>query len=362
MPDVISAKTNYLVVDGFINSKGVTTINLSRTYDIAATEDPPKERAAAVYIEEENGARNALREASPGTYTSGNLTLTPAKRYRLYISTAAGKTYASAFTPAKTTPPIDSVTWQTTTSGLNIYVNSHDDTNTTQYYRWEIEETWEIKTPYSPGIEYKNGVIQPIAVLFPIMCWANAKSTDIKISNTTRLSQDVVSNFLLRSFATNAYQLNSGYSILAKQYAQTADENMYWELLKKNTENIGTLFDPLPARITGNVRCLDDDELAFGFVGVHSVEEKRLFIRRSELPQAWAVQTGYESCQPPDSVLFDPDIPPSVTLQANFSSPDYLPIAPIVKANGVLSGYTGKERDCIDCRTRGTAVKPSFWP
>lgn len=365
IPEAISSKTNYLVVDGFINSNGITTINLSRTYDISASTTPPKETKATLYIEEENGARTALRETSQGTYTSNNLVLNPAKRYRLQINTATGKEYASDFSPAKTTPPIDNIAWQAVNNGLNIYVNSHDDTNTTQYYRWEYDETWEITPPYTSSIEYRNGRIQDITVPYPRICWASAKSADIKISTTTRLSRDVVSNFLVRSFPTTAFQFNTTYSILVKQYAQTSDEYMYWELLKKNTENIGTLFDPLPAQLTGNIHCLDDEtELALGFVGVHSVAEKRIFIRRSELPRTWFVQTGYESCLPPDTVfLFKPAPQPPVAqvLQGAFSGPNYLPISGLSE-NGVVIGYLAKARDCIDCRTRGTSVKPSFWP
>ncbi|MDF7814469.1 DUF4249 domain-containing protein [Hymenobacter sp. YC55] len=365
IPEAISSKTNYLVVDGFINSNGITTITLSRTYDISAATAPPKEIKATVFIEEENGARNSLRETSQGTYTSNNLVLNPTKRYRLHINTATGKEYTSDFASVKVTPPIDKVAWKAADSGLNIYVDSHDDTNATQYYRWDYEETWEITPPYSVGIEYKNGRIQDITVPYPVICWGIAKSTDIKISSTTRLSQDVVSNFLLRSFPTTASQFNTAYSILVRQHAQTADEYMYWELLKKNTENIGTLFDPLPAQLTGNVHCLNDDtELALGFVGVHSVAEKRIFIRRTELPRTWFVRTGYENCLPPDTVfLFKPAPPPPIaqTLQTYFNTPNYLPIQPYFE-NGTITGYLAKSRDCIDCRTRGTAVKPSFWP
>ena len=365
IPEAISSKTNYLVIDGFINSNGITTINLSRTYDISASTAAPKEAKATVYIEEENGARNDLRETSQGTYSSNNLTLNPIKRYRLHINTATGKEYVSNFSPVKTTPPIDNITWQAVNTGLNIYVNSHDDTNATQYYQWDYEETWEITPPYTPNVEYKNGRIQDIVTPYPRLCWGNAKSTDIKISSTTRLSQDIVSNFLLRSFATTASQLNTTYSILVRQYAQTADEYMYWELVKKNTENIGTLFNPLLAQVTVNVHCLDDEtELALAFVGVHSVIEKRIFIRQSELARTWFVRTGYESCLPPDTVFLFKSIPPPPIAQilgGSFGGPNYLPIEPVYD-RGFVIGYLAKTRDCIDCRTRGTSVKPSFWP
>ncbi|MBO0358299.1 DUF4249 domain-containing protein [Hymenobacter sp. BT186] len=366
MPDAISTTKSYLVVDGFINSRGSTSIKLSRTFDIDAKTAPPIETRATLFIEEEGGTRYAVPETSvKGTYTSASLTLNPAKNYRLSIRTSAGLEYASTFVPVKTTPPIDAVTWRPSENGLTIYINTHDDTNTTKYYRWEYEETWEIKPPYYPQIEYKNGQMQDITVPFPTICWGNSNSSEIKISNTTRLTQDVVADFPLRALPITSDRLAYRYSILVKQYAQTAEEYIHWDLLKRNTENIGTLFDPLPTQLTGNVQCLNNAaELALGYVGAHSTEQKRIFISRTELPRNWRVTNGYENCVPPDTVFLKNTRLDGIAalLQSNFSSPLYLPIDVLYLPTGRVSGYLAKSNDCIDCRTRGTAVKPSFWP
>ncbi|HEX8330223.1 MAG TPA: DUF4249 domain-containing protein [Hymenobacter sp.] len=366
LPDAISAPPNYLVVDGFLNSQGVTTIRLSRTYAIGAKTTPPAETKATVQIEEQAGGRFALREGAAGTYTSAPLVLNPARKYRLYLKTLAGKEYASDFVPVKTTPVIDNVRWRTTNAGLDILVNAHDDTNATQYYRWEYDETWEITPLYQPNIEYAGGRIRDIVVPYPTVCWGNARSTIIQIDKTTGLSRDVVTDFRVRQLATTSSLLNTRYSVLVQQHALTKEEFGYWELLRKNTESIGTLFDPQPVQLTGNVRCLNNEsDLALGYVGAHSVTEKRLFIRRQELPSTWFVQTGYETCLPPDSVFIDRPSPPppnpAVILQGAFSSGAYLPIEAILNKQASIIGYTAKSRDCIDCRTRGTAVKPSFW-
>jgi hypothetical protein len=349
LPDTISLSRSYLVVDGFINSNGVTTITLSRTYNISSTAAAPTEAQAALYIEEEGGARYALSEGVRGTYTSAPLVLNTAKRYRLRVNTAAGKEYVSDFVPAKTTPPIDNVVWQADDSGLGIYVNSHDATGTTQYYRWEYEETWEIMPLLEPEIEYVNRRIQPITTPYPTVCWPSTKSTSISLSKTTSLSRDVIANYLLRSLPTTSDRLFHKYSILVKQHAQTREEYAYWELLRKNTENIGTLFDPLPSQLTGNVHCLNDEaELALGYIGAHTVEEKRIFIRRAELPGTWRLLTGYESCIPPDTARMIRD------LNAVFSGGRI----PLTQVPG---GYATTTVDCVDCRKRGSAVRPAFW-
>lgn len=364
-PDVLAEPRNYLVVDGFINTSGSTTIKLSRTFAISTKPKPTAETKASVFIEEEGGGRFALAERPLGTYTSAALQLSPEKQYRLYLRTSAGQEYASDFVPAKRTPEIDEVRWRAEKQNLVIYLRTHDDTNTTQYYRWDYSETWEINPVYNPAIEYAKGEIRDIEVPFPSVCWGSEPSTTIQVDKTTSLSQDVIADYRLRVMPQNSERLYSRYSILVQQHALTKEEYGYWELLRKNTENLGTLFDPQPVQLTGNVHNLTaPDQLAVGFIGAHSLTEKRIFIERKEIPREWRVLSGYESCIPPDSVFFfrgpPPFAPISETLFAAFNpSTGYLPVAPII--DGGLIGYTAQKRDCIDCRTRGTAVRPSFW-
>ncbi|QNH62004.1 DUF4249 domain-containing protein [Hymenobacter sediminicola] len=351
MPDGLSGPPNYLVVDGFLNSQGVTTIKLSRTYGIDTRTAPPVEARASVAIEQEAGPRIPLQEAPAGTYTSSSTVLNTARKYRLHIVTQDGKQYASEYVPVKNTPPIDSVTWTASSSGLDIQVNTHDETNNTQYYRWDYDETWEIVPLLTPLLEYVNNTFRPLTTPYPRICWGNQNSTAIDLTKTTNLSQDIVSKYSLRSYPATSERLRHTYSILVRQYAQTQEEYRYWEMLKKNTENIGTLFDPLPSQITGNVRCLtDESELAMGYVGAYSVQQKRIFIRRAQLPNYWRVSTGYDICIPPDTVEYK-DVRGTFNYKLNI---------PLYEIPG--KGYLATGLDCVDCRLRGTSVKPSFWP
>jgi len=356
LPDVISAPSSYLVVDGFINGDGVTSINLSRTFAVGSTATKgPLETGAHAYVEEQAGSRYALRESSNGTYTSDQLTLSPAKSYRLYLTTTDGREYASDFGPVLVSPAIDAVTWQTGDTGLSIYVDSHDEKNATHYYRWETEDTWVIIPTIIPFLEYKNGVVQPITVRYPSQCWGSDKSTDISLFKTTGLSQDVVAQHLVHSLSTTTAKLHYKCSILVKQYAQTKEEYEYWELLKRNTQNIGTLTDPLPGQVTGNLHCLSNPaEPVLGYVQAHTVAEKRIFISRAELPRLWLTQTGYEQCS---LVLI-----PVRDVLLRFPDGNVVPVDARILPDGTVTHYSATTPYCVDCRLRGSAVKPDFWP
>ncbi|GAB3878124.1 hypothetical protein GCM10028824_39440 [Hymenobacter segetis] len=358
LPEAVQNPPSYLVVDGFINSKGVSTIKLTRTYSIGAKTAPPVEAKATMYIEEEGGPRYPLAESPAGTYTSTPRTLNPARRYRLHISTQTGKEYATDFAPVNITPRIDDFSWRATPEGLQFLISAHnDDPAATRFYRWDYEETWETIPVLIPTLEYRNldpippGGLFPITTRFPQICWGNEKSPNIQIVNTTRLTQNAVRDYVVRTLPTTNSRLRHAYSILITQSAQSEAEYRYWDLMNKNTENIGTLFDPQPVQLTGNVHCLNDDAaLAMGFVGVRSVEQQRLFIRRSELPFDWKVSSGYDNCVP-DTVILRKEI-----IQSVFGGGQNVPLAYI------RGGVLGIDRDCVDCRLHGTTVKPSFWP
>lgn len=368
-PEVIASPPSLLVVEGFINADGPTIIRLSRTASLDAQTLPPSETKARLVVEaKEAGVVFGLTETSPGVYSAPATRFNPAYHYRLRITTAKGQEYASAFVPVKLTPPIDVLRWKPDGTALNILVNTHDDSRASEYYRWEFDETWQIGSPYNPDIEYFNRAIIPIRQPYPIHCWSISQSSQIMLSKTTALAKDAIADFRVQGLGAQDPKLNIRYSILVRQQVLTKEEYTYWEQLKKSTESIGSLFDPQPSQIAGNVRGLTNpDNIALGFVGVHSVTEKRLFINRQELPSGWRPRSGYEACLPPDTIYIVPrppiggpvDVP--LVLAGAFGTQALLPISAVLDIDNKTLGYLAKDRDCIDCRTRGSAVRPAFW-
>ncbi|ALJ00251.1 DUF4249 domain-containing protein [Rufibacter tibetensis] len=351
-PEVLEQDNNYLVVSGFINSNGPTTIKLSHTQNLTDASGPTLETRASVTVEEESGAKYNLQETEPGTYTHRLLPITLSKKYRLVIRTG-GKDYASDYVEPRITPAIDKLNWTAENDGLQLYVNTHDNENDTRYYRWEFEETWEYAAFYFSVLEYVNGQIrdrEPGNDIF--LCWRHNTSSAIQVGNTVKLSQDVVSNFPIVKVPANSEKLKRKYSLLVKQYAQTKESYEYWEALKKNTESIGSLFDPLPTQLTGNIQCLTSPtEPVIGFVTISSVEEKRIFVTRQELPASYRPPSQF--C-PFDTVKVGEEA-------AYFSSGGAIPIDMIISETRELIGYAGASKSCVDCRVFGTKVRPAYW-
>lgn len=365
-PDVISAPTSYLVVDGFINGNGITRITLSRTANLSATTPPPVEKGAKLFVVDDSGLSYALTEKNSGFYQSDSLRLNAARKYQLRITTASNTTYESDLVPLKVTPPIDKLDWKLDGEQVRVSLSTQDPTQQSRYYRWGVIETWEFNAAFKSQLEYDTQKKIIVARVTPIYtCWRTERPSNIKQGSSAQLSQDALTDISILSINNRAERLKVRYSVLVSQYAETAAEFAYLELLRKNTEATGTVNDPLPTQLTGNIHRTDvASETVLGFIGAHTVQYKRLFINRQELnlPTAWQFDTPYTNCTQSQELAPDPGdkIPVVIPYTKVFNGIDTVPIDYLV-IDGAQKGYIGSSRACADCRTRGSNVQPSFW-
>ncbi|MGZ8524990.1 MAG: DUF4249 domain-containing protein [Chitinophagaceae bacterium] len=353
-PPVIKAETNFLVVDGTIScgNDAITTITLSRTKRLNDSILFEPELNALVFIEQETGASFFVPEQGNGTYQTQPLTLDPDKNYRLKIVTASNKEYVSPFITGKTTPAIDSVTWKQE-EDVTISVHTHDPLNNTRYYRWEYIETWNYQSIFSTMYGVKDGLIYiKDAAGQTDSCWRTTNSTNIILSSSIALSEDVISNFPLTVIPQHDEKISKGYSILVKQYAITPEAFQYLQLIQKNTQQLGTLFDAQPSQLKGNIQSVDaPNEPVIGYISASTIAEKRIFIRNNELTD-WKYLAAGLGCgtiltisqNPANHAIFDYPDP--------FYGPYYF----------VTGGIVIARKACLECTERGgTNIKPSFW-
>jgi hypothetical protein len=356
-PPEIKAPNRYLVADGVINTKpdSRTTFQLSRTKNIVDTFVVSPETGAQVRIEASSGRVYALSEQTGGFYSADHLSLSPSNTYKVRIRTTDGSEYLSDIVSPKQTPAIDSLSWKQD-EDLTIYVSAHDPSGNARYYRWDYTETWQyhsfLETNYGLGV--RNGQMYFLDQTTQIYnCWTTQNSTDIIMSNTVRLTDDIVDHFPIAIIPKNSPKPDIRYSILARQYALTEEAYNYWDILRKNSQTMGTLFDAQPGQLTGNLHSVSHpSEPVLGYVSACNVEEKRLFIANTELfnwvsppPPHAACQEGEISQDPNNFFLWN--YPDTSFSPWHFVSPAGIKIA---------------KTDCLDCRRRGgTNQKPSFW-
>lgn len=351
-PDANNLKL--LVVEGHLNpGPSGTIVRLSRTVNL---NDPalikPETKAAVTVESEAGGSIYILTGNTKGEYSIASLPLNASQKYRLHIKTIDGKEYYSDYVTVKNSPPVDSLNWKKNSNGVQVFVNTHDPLNKTQYYRWEYDETWEFHSPYSSDYEYVGTQVVPrVNPLSVFICWKSEASSTILTGSSAKLLQDIITLAPVTTVPQNSIKLSVRYSINVRQYALTPEAYEYWDVMRKNTEHLGTLFDPQPSQTRSNIHCVNNpDEKIVGYISAGSVSEKRLFITKNEaLP--WAYK---HNCLEEYPVPFNQFV--------NFFAPRiYLPTQPYFSATGTLLGYYGAEPVCVDCTLTGTNVKPVFW-
>jgi hypothetical protein len=351
-----TGNVNHLVVEGFVNTKDNTaTIALTRTAILSTSENPAKETGADVKLEDEQGFVGTIPESEPGVYRKTGLLLDRQKKYRLYIKTSSeNKEYRSDYIQFKQAPSIDSISYITASDGLTINVNTHDREGATRYYRWKYIETWEYNSEYHSSFKFSGNdvVVRPVEESL-YTCWKTENSNNIFISSTSRLTEDIVTNFPLVHIDKGSIKLSVKYSILVRQLALSEQAFFYWQNLQKTTESLGGLFDPLPSEISGNIYCVTNpEEPVIGFFSGGSIEEKRVFISHSQLPKELKIYSPVYC--PIDTIALD-EIPGT--------SRATLLVSGVFSPMGSIVAYTTSSTSCIDCRAHsgGVLTKPDFW-
>ncbi len=357
-PD-IEEYENVLVVDGLITNENIVyQVKLSRTLKFDDIDKKPV-TGAIVQVTDDEGNAYIFREKKPGTYVSDpdEFTGQIGKKYKLTIETVDENKYESGFEEIKKVPEIDSINWEYKENlsnnvnnpykGIQILVNTHDPENKTRYYNWRWFETWEFITPYRKDT-------------LPERCWENDSSRVIQVSSTDHLKEDIVHNYPLYFISEGTNRLYRKYSVLVKQYSLTNGAYNYWSRIKETNENTGSLFDPVPTQVTGNITDLDNpDKPVLGYFQASAVTCKRIFIDRSELlAHKLHISPGFEYCE---SIfikdLLDNPRPEYIDYVENYG---WIVYYQEIGGEFIFTFLTNSI-SCVDCSVTGTPVKPDFW-
>jgi len=346
------------VVEGFINNGADTTwITLSHTYKLDDTASVVPEQHAQVFVVGRNGGAYPLSEYEKGAYIAPSLSLNSTQQYRLYIKTSGGKEYASDYLDLKTSPPIDSIGWKgAANGGIQIYANTHDPQNTSRYYRYEYNETWEFHSFYYSYYKYVNHAIQPRVPNTIYTCWKSTPSTNILLASSAKLAQDVIYQAPIVQIANGSWKISVKYSILLKQYVLTEDAYNFWQNLQKNSEQIGSIFSPQPSEVRGNIHNLaDSTEQVIGYMSAGTMRQLRVYITPDQLPN-WFLGSYTDGC----TTMSIPDNPDS--LEYFLRSGAAQPIGLSQTSPPGQIRYDIAPDICVDCTLTGTNKKPWFWP
>ena len=330
-----------IVVEGIItDDESVITLSRSLKLTDAGSFSPIDN--ANVYIECDDGTK---WKAEPfnwmprnGRYTIKTGKLNTDKKYRLKIEIEEtdyssgtsdwGHTkiyeYCSDYSYPIKTPEIDNIFWTKRAKGemVNIHVSTHSADNEVLYYRWSYKEDWEINSAYM------------MLPTYPYYCWGTNNSRDILLGSAEKTVFGQLTDKIIE-LSPSDRRLSVMYRIAVKQNAISKRAYDYFTNIKKNAENMGSLFAPVPSELRGNITCITDPRRpTIGYIDISSTTQKTTYILGSDVYESpWGCRSQYFE-EPPASNL------------------DYISVG---------DGYYIEKR-CVDCTYYGTTQKPEDWP
>ncbi len=353
-PD-IERYDNLLVVDATITDlEEQYVVYLRRSFPYNDNEWLP-ERDATVAVEDEDGNRYSFYQGryKRGRYYSGTGQFVgeAGKKYRIHITTKEGKEFRSDWEYMKPSPGISDLYYEyeeylddnnEKVQGIRIYLDTEDTDNETRYYRFEWEETWEYTTPL---LHPNNAAIE--------FCYRDDSSGLLQLARTDNLTSDRLNKHEVVFVSNSTNRLGRTYSINVKQYALHLDAYEFFDHVINVNQNMGTLFDPIPVSVRGNISCITDpNEPVLGYFTASGVSEKRLMVHREDLPKSLYVPSGYEFCE-------------TIYVQEPEEWTNYIEEGWIYYAQyydrGILTTMMVNATSCYDCTTLGYTKKPDYW-
>jgi hypothetical protein len=349
-----------LVVEGKISDlpeSSMIRISRSRPLNEPAASLPVQ--GAVVRIIEDGSTEHRLNEISPGQYTTDPNVFRAriGSTYVLHVFLPERqKNYVSKPVSVQPTPAIEELYFEykeqfvsgvpDAVQGVDVFLDTSDPMGNSRYYRWEYHETWMINAYFNSYLQFVDNEIVPRTEQISI-CYPTSRSTQLLLGTSLNLSEDRIKRQRLAYIDNRTRRLSMAYTMLVRQYVLSSESYEYHRQLQQITENMGTLFDPQPFELVGNLICEEDPgERVLGYFDAVSVAEKRLWIRRSEIPGFTVPRAPF--CQADTVPLSDV----GEHMRINFSEvfEEFMP--------GI---YLLAPRSCVDCRNIGPAIRPDYW-
>ncbi|HEX7493258.1 MAG TPA: DUF4249 domain-containing protein [Bacteroidales bacterium] len=375
-------ESNMLVVEGSI-IKGLEKqeINISRASSISNPVRTP-EINCQVKVVDDSGNEFVFSEVSQGKYvaTIDDALLTYNNQYKLVFSTPSGENYESGYQTILKTAPVDSIYTVAENHldpgtnqdilGLQFYADLNAPDDAPKFYKWQIDETWEVHAGYKIGGIYDGKTVSLALIASDSLyyCWATKIANGFYTSSTVDLSHNIIKKIPLHFKLSTSQDLLIKYCATVKQFALNKDAYDYWHQKEMELKGTGQLYTTQPNQFRSNISNTGNpDEKVLGFFWASSCSIKRLFLKdpffKFVQEEGVTCKTLTLSATVAGKALEDALL--SLILRSRNVPKPPLYIYSICGMNGCIY-FVALTDFCLDCRTNlasgtGTTKRPDFW-
>jgi hypothetical protein len=290
-----------LTVEGFITTKpGVHKITLRRAErfgpEFIGLNLP--EGLAKVIIKDDMGRVTSLTEEESGIHvTEPDFAAEVGRSYNLEIVLRNGKRYISRSEKVFAVPEVDSVSYQAVRRaspdrfddeiGVQVTAHFQDPPDEQNFYFWKsLESTFVLITePDLPGTGSGVAGLPPCPPCCTRLCYHRdlPKPTNI----ITVSDEDFNGTYQRREIAyifDDGLRFKDTYRLDVQHLSLSQETQRYLRLIDQQLRLTGSVFDPPPANIRGNILSLDNpDELVLGHFFASDERLLRIYIKKDNL-------------------------------------------------------------------------------
>jgi hypothetical protein len=150
--------------------------------------------------------------------------------------------------------------------GADVKIRTHDPANETNYYRWITTDYLSRKATGIPcGMSLCNQY-----------CYQLYEDKEVRILSDALINGNEIRN---QSVLLSPYYYYGKHYIEIKQLSLTREAYEFWKLYQEQTTRTGTIFDPLPSPLQGNIYSVDDpNKLALGYFEASDVASLKIIL------------------------------------------------------------------------------------
>ncbi len=164
--------------------------------------------------------------------------------------------------------------------GYRFLVDYHDPAGDKNYLRWTFLSLYQVRTQPQDYIT-PSGEKQPKSCC--VQCYVTESLANFKVTND-RLTdgQQVINQEVL--FIPFERYLDMKHKLTVYQHSLTEEAYEFFRIMEEQKQSTGTVFDPPPAQVQGNLYNVnDEDEQVIGFFDVSGVSKKQITILRKDI-------------------------------------------------------------------------------
>jgi hypothetical protein len=361
-PELSETDLRVLTVEGYLDTEGKPSeLYLGYTRRIYGENLGPRSTPAVgadVYLESISGLRYPLSDQGNGYYLFEQ-DVAEDDTYRLRIFFGDSESYTSESMKPLVSTSIEDIGFEKDERGVEIFITTRGSGEVDDFI-WTFTETYAFSPKFVSPFIYRpeTGDVEtrtPEETIY--LCYRTLASPDLILETSSNFDENVIFKKPITRILPGDERLSTRYSILVSQMALSPEAAEFWEIMRKNTDDIGTIFSPMPSNITGNVTKDEDPEAAvIGHVSLGVIQQRRLFIGVQDVSPWVNDLKDYFDCE------LDADTVSASGFEERFGTGVKFPAMAVYPENSsVPIGYRAALRRCVDCTLRGSNVKPDFW-